>query len=41
MTTVTTFASTEQLERLLDMGMEEGIRLAMGQIDSVHAEAAR
>ncbi len=41
MTTVTTFASPEQLEKLLAMGMEEGMRLAMGQIDGILAEAPR
>jgi uncharacterized protein YndB with AHSA1/START domain len=39
MTTITTFASTEQLERVLAMGMEAGMRLAMGQIDGVLAGA--
>jgi hypothetical protein len=33
MTTMTKFANAEQLERMLAMGMEEGLRLAMGQID--------
>ena len=33
MTTLTKFANAEQLERMLAMGMEEGLRLAMGQID--------
>lgn len=40
MTTVTHFASTEQLEKMLEMGMQEGMRLAMGQIDAVLASAA-
>ena len=31
------FASAEAMETLLQMGMEEGLRLAMGQIDSVLA----
>lgn len=35
MTTVSRFVSGEQLERMLAMGMEEGMRLAMGQIDAV------
>ena len=35
MTTVTTFNSLEDLEQLLEMGMEEGIREAMGQIDAL------
>jgi uncharacterized protein YndB with AHSA1/START domain len=39
MTTVTHFASTEQLEKMLEMGMQEGMRLAMGQIDAVLASA--
>ncbi|MFR9803549.1 SRPBCC family protein [Pseudonocardia sp. RS010] len=37
MTTVSTFASLEDLEKLSAMGMEEGMRLAMGQIDAVLA----
>ncbi|RZU52515.1 uncharacterized protein YndB with AHSA1/START domain [Krasilnikovia cinnamomea] len=41
MTTVTTFVSPQQLERMLAMGMEEGMRLAMGQIDDVLASASR
>jgi uncharacterized protein YndB with AHSA1/START domain len=41
MTTVTTFASAEQLEKMLAMGMEEGMRLAMGQIDALLADAPR
>jgi hypothetical protein len=39
MTTVSTFTSVEQLEKMLAMGMEEGMRLAMGQIDNVLADA--
>jgi len=35
MTTVSKFNSIEDLEQLLEMGMEEGIRLAMGQIDDL------
>jgi len=35
MTVVTSFTSTEQLEKLVGMGMHEGMRLAMGQIDAV------
>jgi uncharacterized protein YndB with AHSA1/START domain len=38
MVTVTTFPSVEALEQVLGMGMEEGLRAAMGQIDSVLAE---
>lgn len=37
MTIVTTFASVEHLEMLVSMGMEEGMREAMGQIDGVLA----
>ncbi|MCX7521584.1 SRPBCC domain-containing protein [Microbacterium sp. STN6] len=40
MTTVGTFASADQLEKLLAMGMEEGMRLAMGQIDAILAETS-
>ncbi|HKK08728.1 MAG TPA: SRPBCC domain-containing protein [Gemmatimonadota bacterium] len=40
MTTVTTFPSLEAMERLVAMGMEEGIRLAAGQMDEVLEEAA-
>jgi hypothetical protein len=35
MTTVTRFADIEQLERVVAMGAEEGMRLALGQIDGV------
>lgn len=38
MTTVSTFESLEQLEQMIEMGMEEGLRLAMGQIDAILAE---
>jgi uncharacterized protein YndB with AHSA1/START domain len=37
MTTVSTFATLADLEKLSAMGMEEGMRLAMGQIDAVLA----
>jgi uncharacterized protein YndB with AHSA1/START domain len=37
---VSTFASTEQLQQMLDMGMEEGLKGAMGQIDGILAEDA-
>jgi hypothetical protein len=39
MTTVTTFPSLQALEQLLGMGMEEGLKAAMAQIDGVLAEA--
>lgn len=35
---VTTFGSLEQLEQLVGMGMEEGTKAAMGQIDAVLAD---
>lgn len=35
MVVVTTFASFEAMEQILAMGMEEGLTLAMGQIDDV------
>jgi hypothetical protein len=40
MTVIPTFASTEAMARLLEMGMEEGMRQAMGQIDGVLAESS-
>lgn len=41
MTTVSTFESVEQLEQMVAMGMEEGMRGAMGQIDALLAEGVR
>ncbi|WP_236790150.1 SRPBCC domain-containing protein [Amycolatopsis sp. GM8] len=35
MTTVANFATADDLEKLVGMGMQEGMRLAMGQIDGV------
>jgi uncharacterized protein YndB with AHSA1/START domain len=35
MTTVSTFTSAEQLERMAEMGMEEGMRMAQDQIDAL------
>ena len=35
MTTVTTFATVEAMEKVIAMGMEEGMGLAMGQIDDL------
>jgi uncharacterized protein YndB with AHSA1/START domain len=40
MTTTTSFPSVEALEQLTSMGMEEGMRQAMGQIDEVLADLA-
>ena len=39
MTSVTTFASLESLEQVLAMGMEEGLKESMGQMDSVLARS--
>jgi uncharacterized protein YndB with AHSA1/START domain len=39
-TSVTTFPSLKALEELVAMGMEEGMRSAMGQIDDVLADLA-
>jgi uncharacterized protein YndB with AHSA1/START domain len=39
MTVVSTFASAEALAQLVEMGMEDGLREAMGQIDGILAEA--
>jgi len=38
MTSVSSFTSVEQLEQLVQMGMEEGGREAMGQMDAILAE---
>ncbi len=38
LTTTTFFNNVEELEQLLNMGMEEGMRQAMGQIDAVLAD---
>lgn len=32
---VSTFSSLEQMEQLISMGMEEGLRAAMGQMDAL------
>lgn len=39
MTVRSTFTSADQLERMMAMGMEEGMREALGQIDAILAEA--
>lgn len=39
-TTTTYFSSLEELEQLVGMGMEEGMRAAMGQMDAVLADLA-
>jgi len=38
MTVVSTFASTDAMKRMIDMGMEDGMREAMAQIDGVIAD---
>ena len=40
MTSVTSYDSAEELAAMLEMGMEEGIREAMPQIDAILAEEA-
>lgn len=40
LTTTTLFASIETLEQMIEMGMEEGMKSAMGQIDAVLADLA-
>jgi len=40
MTILSTFASTEAMAKVLEMGMEEGIRQALGQTDALLADAA-
>ena len=40
-TSVTTFPSAEAMQQLVEMGMEEGLRSALGQLDGVLAEPAR
>jgi uncharacterized protein YndB with AHSA1/START domain len=38
MTITTTFPSLEAMQQLIEMGMEEGIQLALGQADAILAE---
>jgi uncharacterized protein YndB with AHSA1/START domain len=40
MVTTTTYASAEDLEKVLAMGMEEGLTAAIGQIDDLLAAEA-
>jgi len=40
MTITSTWASEEAMQKVLEMGMEEGIRAALGQIDALVAERA-
>jgi uncharacterized protein YndB with AHSA1/START domain len=39
-TIVTTFANVEEMQQMVEMGMDEGMRSAMGQLDGVLAEPA-
>ena len=39
MTLIASFRSLEQLERMVEMGMEEGLKEAIGQIDAILAES--
>jgi uncharacterized protein YndB with AHSA1/START domain len=39
MTVVSTFASTAEMQQMIEMGMEEGMQQAMGQIDGLLAES--
>ncbi|MHA7282657.1 SRPBCC family protein [Arthrobacter sp. TMS2-4] len=41
MTMATTFESVEQLDQMVAMGMEEGLTLALGQVDALLAEDAQ
>lgn len=40
MTVVSRFESADQLQQMVEMGMEEGLKQAMGQIDGILAERA-
>jgi hypothetical protein len=40
MSIISTFPSTEAMEQLLALGMEEGLMQAVGQIDAILAEEA-
>ncbi|WP_299168679.1 SRPBCC domain-containing protein [uncultured Arthrobacter sp.] len=41
MTVASSFESADQLQQMIEMGMEEGLKEAMGQIDGILAERAR
>ncbi|WP_427006491.1 SRPBCC family protein [Pseudarthrobacter sp. H2] len=41
MTIMSTFEAEEQMEQILAMGMEEGMKEAIGQIDAILAEPAK
>jgi uncharacterized protein YndB with AHSA1/START domain len=38
MTVVTAFTDADQLQKMMEMGMQEGMREALGQIDGILAE---
>ena len=38
MTSLTQFETIEQLQQMIEMGMEEGMTLALGQIEAILAE---
>jgi uncharacterized protein YndB with AHSA1/START domain len=40
MTAVTNFVDVEQMEKMIDMGMQEGLAQAVGQIDALLASAS-
>ena len=40
MTVLSTFASTDAMRQMVEMGMLEGMQSAMGQLDGVLAEPA-
>ena len=40
MTMTTAFESVDQLDQMVEMGMEEGVRAALGQVDALLAEDA-
>jgi hypothetical protein len=39
MTILSTFEAEEQMEKIVAMGMEEGMREALGQVDAILAES--
>ena len=41
MTVLSTFESEEQMGKMVDMGMEDGMKEAAGQIDALLAEHSR
>ena len=39
MTILSTFEAEEQMEKIVAMGMEEGMKEALGQVDAILAES--